>query len=927
MSLQHQAEGDGRRRKAVRDGSLIAVIGLVLAFLHGVGVFAPLSRVLQDQRFHATTRAPSDKVVLVDIDARSLAGIGVWPWDRRIYADLLASAATHGAEAVAFDIDFSTRSTTGSDAAFAEALAGSGVPVYMAAFVQPETAAGPDRLLLSLPTPALMESAWPALVNVPVDPDGAVRSILYGLDTPEGPVQSMPALLAGSERTTGAFSIDYSIDAAGLRRVSFVDVLRGTVPPDTLKGRVLIVGATAVELRDIFQVPRHGLVSGSTILALATETVAQDRAVDVGGGYALALLAGAVVLAILAFALISSWTVMPLLAGAGVALHGAAVGLHTFTAQTLDTGPALAAVAVFSLWGLLRELDLRQWLLRLARTRIANADRILVNLIEEGFDGILVVDSDGRIRHANRSATAILGLGDQALPRTIADLPDPVARLVSRPGAHDGVEPSSGLLRMGEGSEARILEYATRPVRLDPESGPGPTEEPRLLVCLSFRDVTERQRAAEQMEYLAYHDALTGLPNRRALEARLADSPAEMPAALLFFDLDRFKDVNGKLGHGWGDALLRDVATRATCAIGPDAFLARLGGDEFAALLPSGSASDPANRTMALLKDLSRPFSLQNHKIAITASAGLRLLDGSQTTPQDTLRQADLALGEAKKAGRNRAVIFSPDLEVARLRRLRLEHDLEAAFRNNELRLVFQPQVSLATGEIVGAEALTRWYHPERGFVSPAEFIPVMEETGLIHRLGAWTLATACREAARWPEHIRIAVNVSAIELEMGDVPATVADILSATGLRPDRLELEITETAFVKETPLLVERLRRIRGFGVGFALDDFGTGYSSLGYLHRFPVGKIKIDRSFVMGLPEDETAAAIVRSIVALAASLRLRTVAEGIETERQQDCLRRMGCTEGQGYLFSQPVDSATIAALIARDAARPSALAG
>ncbi|MFC7663388.1 putative bifunctional diguanylate cyclase/phosphodiesterase [Methylorubrum suomiense] len=398
-----------------------------------------------------------------------------------------------------------------------------------------------------------------------------------------------------------------------------------------------------------------------------------------------------------------------------------------------------------------------------------------------------------------------------------------------------------------------------------------------------------------------------------------AAEEAGAPLAVLMLDLDRFKAVNDTLGHPVGDALLRKVAERLRNAARRDDVIARLGGDEFAILQVGQVGADQPLAAEALanrLVDLvGRTYVLDGQMLNVGVSVGIALFPDDGRLPDDLLKHADLALYRAKADGRGTYRFFEPAMNAAVQARRSLEIDLRRALALKQFTLVFQPQIRLETGEVSGFEALLRWHHPERGLISPATFIPLAEEIGVIVGIGEWALRTACREAARWAQPASIAVNLSPIQFRGGKLVETVTLVLAQTGLDPARLELEITEGALLDDTDGVLTVLNGLRHLGVRISMDDFGTGYSSLSYLQKFPFDKIKIDQSFVRGMAGSAECGAIVRAIARLGASLGMRTTAEGVETADQLDAIRAEGCTEVQGYLTGRPMPASEAFALL------------
>ncbi|WPB58463.1 EAL domain-containing protein [Xylophilus sp. GOD-11R] len=434
------------------------------------------------------------------------------------------------------------------------------------------------------------------------------------------------------------------------------------------------------------------------------------------------------------------------------------------------------------------------------------------------------------------------------------------------------------------------------------------------------RSITERKRVEDEIERLAFYDALTGLPNRRLLLDRLTAALARcrersLRGALLFIDLDNFKDLNDTMGHDVGDTLLERVANRIVTCGRPGDMVARLGGDEFVVMLEGlpgdEQAAEDAVRGVAehVLEVLNHPYLLEGYQHHSTPSVGIALFDGDLRSVDDLLKRADLAMYQAKAAGRNTLCFFHPDMQEAVTARSALEADLRNAIAHDELLLYFQPVVD-HHNRLMGAEVLLRWRHPVRGMVMPGDFIALAEQTGLILALGNWVLETACRQLVDWAEHadtrdLSLAVNVSARQFRQVDFVETVLSVLERTGARPDRLKIELTESLLLNDVEDIIAKMSALKAHGVGFSLDDFGTGYSSLSYLKRLPLDQLKIDQSFVRDVLTDPNDAAIVNTILALARSLDLGVVAEGVETEGQLDFLRQGGCTAFQGYFFSRP----------------------
>jgi diguanylate cyclase (GGDEF)-like protein len=436
----------------------------------------------------------------------------------------------------------------------------------------------------------------------------------------------------------------------------------------------------------------------------------------------------------------------------------------------------------------------------------------------------------------------------------------------------------------------------------------------------THEDVTELRRSEEQIKHLAHYDALTDLPNRvlfrDQLDRELKRAGRGEKFALLYIDIDEFKGINDSLGHPVGDEFLKLLAQRLKNCVREIDFVARLGGDEFAIIQTAvGNLTDVTDLVARLHDAIRQPYNCLGHHIVTDASIGIAVAPADGSEIDQLVKNADLAMYDAKAAGRRTYRFFESQMDSKAKARRELELDLRGAIDNSSFELHYQPVVDLATNEVTCFEALLRWRHPERGMISPADFIPVAEETGLINQIGDWVLTTACAEAAKWPNEIRLAVNVSPVQFKSGTLALKVTAALAASGLAANRLELEITEAVLIRDDEAALAVLHQLRAIGVSIALDDFGTGYSSLSYLQRFPFDKIKIDRSFIRDVAQPGGSSTIIQAVVNIARSRDMTTTAEGVETQEQLDALRTLGCTQMQGYLFSAAVPASAIPRLL------------
>jgi diguanylate cyclase (GGDEF)-like protein/PAS domain S-box-containing protein len=562
---------------------------------------------------------------------------------------------------------------------------------------------------------------------------------------------------------------------------------------------------------------------------------------------------------------------------------------------------------------------------RKAEEALRESEERYRRLFEESRDAIYMTSVDGRFIDANQAALDLFGYGRAEL------LAMDVREIYAHPSDRDRFQDE--MTRSGF-----VRDYEVRLVRSDGTSVDcllsATVRRSHAGAVLGYQgiihDITARKRVEEQLAYGALHDALTGLPNRALFVDRLGHAIGRVGRAgdggfaVLFLDLDRFKVINDSLGHTVGDELLAAIARRLEAAVRPGDTVARFGGDEFTVLVdPVAGAVDAGHVAARLLRELSAPFALERHEVFTSASVGIALSATGSGDPEEVLRNADAALSRAKALGKARYEVFDRAMHAHALGRLQMEMDLRRAMERGEFRVFYQPVVELASGRITGFEALLRWMHPERGMVAPADFIPIAEETGLILPLGRWVLEQVCRDAAGWEPRegrapVSVGVNLSVKQFTQPDLVDQVERALEGAGMDASRLKLEITESVILEDAEPAKSTLARLRTLGVELYMDDFGTGYSSLGYLHRFPLDALKIDRSFVMRMVEEPRNAKLVQAIVALAGNLGVRVVAEGIDSPSQLALLRELGCDFGQGFLFSPPVPRPEADAMLERD---------
>jgi diguanylate cyclase (GGDEF)-like protein len=552
-----------------------------------------------------------------------------------------------------------------------------------------------------------------------------------------------------------------------------------------------------------------------------------------------------------------------------------------------------------------------------ARERDLQAQNVRFDIaINNMTQGLLLFDSAERLIVCNQSYMAMYGLSPETAKPGISlrDLIGYRQQVGSFNGDVD--EYCSALSR-------RMLEGKTSQHQTETPDG-------RTILIVNkpvtgggwvatHEDITERRRAERRIRHLAHHDGLTDLPNRALFHERLREELAgiapNQQLAVLYIDIDEFKSVNDTLGHQVGDELLKSVAASLCHQANPNEFIARLGGDEFAIMQTAvRNQAETIGLVTRIFEAIRTPFECLGHQVTTDASVGVAVAPRHGKDLDQILKNADLAMYAAKSAGRRTWRFFEPTMDAWVKARRVLEMDMRQALLDGAFEVHYQPCVSLEDNRITGCEALARWRHPERGMISPAEFIPLAEETGLINELGEWVLNTACQDAMTWPEEFKLAVNVSPVQFKSGTLTLKIAAALAASRLPARRLELEITEAVLIRDDDAALAVLHQLRALGVRIALDDFGTGYSSLSYLKRFPFDKIKIDRCFVNDIAT-QGGSSIVQAVVNIAAARDIVTLAEGVETSQQRELLHALGCTEMQGFLFSRPVPAADILRLL------------
>lgn len=893
---------------------------LVLPFIGTSSrLIAQIDDTLVSLRFASEPRAATGQIIYAAIDKRSLDAVGVWPWPRSVHATLIDHLVEAGVADIFVDVDFSTSSTAADDDRLAQSLANAGGGVILPVFWQHVGAEANSEAVVTRPIPKLAENAWLAFANVTLDDDGAVRrfslgGVLDGMDT-----QSVPAALAQAPVLDRVPQIDFSIDPNSVPTYSVSDILQGKIDARLLKGRSVVIGAYATELKDIFPVPVYGSLSGPMLHVLAAETMLQKRAlVEFDQLPAELLFGGFVALCVILLRSRPSFVVLAVLLAVGLGMEIGAFLLQKHLAILVHTAVSWVLLFVGIMLMMSEKVNFRGLLLEVANAQHRNTRHLLKRVVADSADGVIAFNDRLDVVEESASARPLLGLTAASNKVSLVELlPDDLLELV-RQIAEDyaqaqGQVLSSTLCFSMDGPDGpRHLEAAVTISPLEQTGDANSEDHGTFIGCMIVRDMTARQLYEERLQRLSQYDDLTGLLSRREFTERLNRLPGCCHIAVL--DMHRFAILNATMGRDVGDALLKAVAGR----LGEDhsiSLLGRLGGDVFCVAVPSPTGLDEAACADHLLAHFNEPFDLVGSTVYAAVRLGICTSPARNEDADTWIEDAEHALGEAKTIAGPGWRSYDPESAIRQTRARQIEKEMRPGLQRGEFFLLYQPQVDLRNGHLIGAEALVRWQHPTLGLVSPGEFIPIAEASGFICDLGRWALMVGCREAATWPAHLTVAINVSPVQFAKSDVVSEVQLALASSGLDPKRLHLEITETAFVEGDDRIHEIVGRLRDMGVAMALDDFGTGYSSLSYMAGFPLDKLKIDQSFVRKIADDPRSLTIVQTIRMLASGLDLTIVAEGIETEIERDILNVMGCEVGQGYYFGKPMKAVNLIRLV------------
>ncbi len=884
-----------------------ALVWSLVAVLYGLGNLSFIDNKIADWRFQLATRPASGDLALVEIDAKSLAALDTWPWPRRYHAEVLDRLMAAGAARVAVDVDFSARSNPEDDALLADALTRAGKRVILPASVQPITrVGGMEAYTTTFPLKEFRDAVSLGSIVVHPQKDSLVRTLntRYAIGDTQLPTVAM-RLAEPVDTEAASFVLDYGIDLSTIPRLSYADVLNGDFDPKMIAGKRVVIGATAAELGDQIPVPVYFSLPGALIHALGYESLVQGRA----------LLRPAILPALMLLLLIAL--------GAQRCLADASLRRSVAVLGGFVAGSILLSVVLQAFWPIL--LDVASWILvvtllfvveltkRVNRQSIQllvqnrdlrRKDILMRHVVDNSIVGILTFSLDGTIESINPAAQRMFGYKAEQIEGT--NVSNLLADSVN-------VENAKDLLRVSESSQELV--------GLKRDGSSFPMEVSVNVVnfigrqlCTAFvNDLTERKQQ-QVLAHQALHDSLTDLPNRKKFCDSLSLTLAEAKAngrmlAVMLLDLDRFKAVNDTLGHLVGDQLLQTLAERVRAIMPDDAVFARFGGDEFAILVPNVAGMTAAEDfARFVIAEIELPFFVNNTDLNISASIGIAVYPQDGATEEQLIQRADVAMYSAK-TGRRGVSFYCPKTDPNSLRNLDYTGELRRAIENNELALAYQPKLDVQSRTLVGAEALVRWARADNGLVPPEELVHHAEQFGLMMPLTKWVLNSALAQGAAWREKgldINVAVNVSASLLHHAKLIPTIVTQLRHWDYPASRLTIEVTENALLVNPEGARIAGEQLADIGVHLSIDDFGTGYSSLQYLRTLSAHELKIDKSFVVGIEENPSDNAIVRSVIAMAHELGLKVVAEGVENERVFSLLHRFGCDTSQGFLVGRPM---------------------
>jgi diguanylate cyclase (GGDEF)-like protein len=864
--------------------------------LQARGTYETLNGWIVDFRMERVQVPASGEIAVIAIDPDSLKDIGTWPWPRSIHAEILDRLIDLGAGVVFFDVDFAFPSSAAGDQAFADALERAGGATLLATFAQ----RGLDgNILYNQPHTPFYQRSWPAVVTVTPNDNGHIRQYPTGALIDGQFVPSAGVQLAGSYAdNTQGFTVNFGISPDAIPVFSAIDLLNGKLIGSEIAGRSILIGAAAAELGDHFAVPLHKVVPGVMIHAIAAETLLQDVAISQLPAVWL-LPPMFILLCSLHFVgRHNAWRLVSLAFLSSIGVEFVAILSFASSFTSWPTAMIHPALIILAIGRLAKSVDLSRILLRRQEVEMENSERLRRHIFQNSSDGFLAINRNGDIVFQSDVAKSLLGSGA---------LPNDVLSTAMRVMDQAGVNPRLDHLEVKNPAGTTSLELHTNASEIQSlDSRLNLVSEPLALITL--RDVTDLKQKQRQIEYLSRHDDRTSALRRHSFcEAIEYRKERDRNFAVVAIALRRLTAINATFGRDIGDQVMAEAVRRLLDESMGLGEVARLEGNVLGVVVPKMASDRSAQREWHRIRNvLIQPYLLAGSQIQIGLSIGYLISDPAQDWDGEAhLSRAQDALAKSIETSNNTPIAYDSADSERRDRSRRLEHALNQALEREEFHLLYQPQYCLSEQSLIGAEALIRWESAEFGNVSPFEFIPIAESSGFITELGQFVLECSIESAAALPAHLTMSPNVSVFQLLSADFPTQVATLLRRHGLSPDRLCLELTESEFLSPNSEAVQRMHDLRSLGVSWALDDFGTGYSSLSYLKELPFDKIKLDRSFLKDVLDDQKAQIALRSIVQLVQGYGKTLLCEGAETKKEIDLLSQFGCDSVQGYYFGRP----------------------
>ena len=934
----------------------LVVIVATLVILFSIQFFnlaERLNYIIYDSLQGMTSHSYSEDIAVVAVDEKSLAQIGNWPWSRSIHAELITRLNTVNPRVIAFDVLFTESDSryAEGDSIFASAISDNGRVVLPTLHIRSEL---PDNYIgIQPPIPILAKnSAQLAHVDAEIDTDGLVRSVylragvggsnlsalgLAALEVANGkPFDVLPGA-TNSIRAQSAVStwvrdnhVLLSLNNAqnSFKTYSYADVINNDFVLEQLKGKIIFVGVVAAGITSNLPIAsphEHELISSVFYHTSVANALLTNSAVTSVATFWIYIVG--VILVILPIAIYSfsrpSISLLTTISFVSIVMAGSFLLLKQMDLWIPPASIVLALLICYPLWG---------WRRMVVMTEQLSQEKEQAEVTLQSIaDGVITINQSGEVKYMNPVAEQLTGFDNHYA------LNQPIESVFNIVDSSSGMKVTHQLLKYLQhknkvSPHERFILVNRNGCKYTIRTTVGKIEGAKVAedgVVLAFSDVTETTKLLDQMSHQATHDTLTGLPNRALLTDRLNHSIASAQrnnyqVALLFIDVDKFKNVNDGFGHKTGDQLLSEIANRLKANIRDEDTAARLGGDEFVIVLDQiMKTNSVAIVTQKILLNFEAPFKLANHEFYVTCSIGISTYPKDALDADTLLKNADIAMYSAKDRGRNNFQYFSSNMNEIVQSRLVLEKELRNALDEGQLKLFYQPQMNIQTQKIMGVEALLRWDHQKYGAVPPSQFIPLAEDTGLIIPIGEWVLRTACAQIKKWTalvgEDFSVAVNLSPRQFLGQDVLGMIKEIISSENIDAKFLKLEITEGLFIAEKTNVELMLEEFRGMGGTVSIDDFGTGYSSLSYLKRIPVDQVKIDRLFVHDITENDRSCSLIKAIISMAHDLGLDIIAEGVESFEQLNILKKQNCYNIQGFYFSPAVEANKMTEFLSCDA--------